>query len=123
MGQIDHRKWNQSKICPMSANILFVLHSCKDSDPKIQVFVNEGLEKLPWCSGSLCPLSEFEDRMHTLCGDCTHAAWHSTCTQRRPEHHGEVGIVLLPGGASIPLAIGCVVIAYLFVLHWKTRPR
>ena len=72
--------------------MLFVLHGCKESNPKIQLFVNEGLVKLPWCSSTLCPLSEFEDYMHSLCDECTHAAWHSTCTQIR--------YTSFPGGAG-----------------------
>jgi len=120
---IANRQWNQSKICPMSANVLFVLHGCKESNPKIQLFVNEGLVKLPWCSSTLCPLSEFEDYMHSLCDECTHAAWHSTCTQIRPEHHGEVGIVLLPGGATIPLVLAICLVIYLIGIHWRSKQR
>lgn len=133
--------------------MLFVLHGCKDSNPKIQLFVNEGLVKMPWCSGTMCPLSEFEDYMRSLCDECTHAAWHSTCTQIRytaipstryahqstvnctddsggltmfmfrPEHHGEVGIVLLPGGATIPLTLAVCLVIYLMVIHWRSKQR
>ncbi|XP_003743800.1 multiple inositol polyphosphate phosphatase 1 [Galendromus occidentalis] len=55
----EPRGWRSSKFCPFNANILFVLHRCLGTQPKMVTLLNEKLILLPGCSSKFCPLGEF----------------------------------------------------------------
>ncbi|XP_014284648.1 multiple inositol polyphosphate phosphatase 1 isoform X2 [Halyomorpha halys] len=62
--------WRTSYLTPFSANIISVLYSCKTKSgkqPKVGVYVNEKLVKIPYCYGEeLCDLDTFRNGYSSL---------------------------------------------------------
>jgi hypothetical protein len=67
-----NRRFQTSKLVPMSANIVFIMYSCGDklSDFKLRAFLNENLIKLDACQTVDCRFDEIQSYLNSLISHC-----------------------------------------------------
>ena len=67
-----NRKWHTSKILPFSANIVLGLYKAVSTGTHpeyvVKVFVNEQLQTVPACNGTVCPYNTLKEYLSAYLG-------------------------------------------------------
>lgn len=69
--EMEHRKFQSSKICPFGSNIAAVKYVCSDFSEKVLFLHNQKRLNISWCNDGLCNWNELKSRyLQYVDGDC-----------------------------------------------------
>ena len=69
-GSMADREWRLSKMNPMGANLVFVVHDHSIGGQTVQVFLNEQQIQLPGCENLMCTMMEIRAAWEPITLSC-----------------------------------------------------